>query len=1019
MKYAAPAAIIAFIFCAIAGGCVRALHYDWGRPPEEGLVVADTPSPGATPLSKRTVPASNAALPFSVSSYIKGPNCKSLWNLSARNVADCLLVEASPTPQPSRFRTEWSGVVAGHVTRPDCTVTFYADQAPVDRRTPASLIRESNGQYGFTFDVPESLWRTQDQLVAECWTFPEFGNHRGVYQVNLPSYFNSPRFRNPEDPEFFDGVGRTIHFWISPGSTRFYGITELLGDDLRLTNALGLSSLEQLARESFNVNVNFHPLYDALRDPVLHIYKYNHNVFLTLRGDLQPYATVAAASNISIVVAPIQLLRAVPTPAPSPSPSPSPVPCVQKENFCSKIVVQLRGFTVTSFPPQDPNHFSQSLGEPAELNPDGSYVWYTSAAVPTSESVQITVQPYAPASATDVHHFLAAEAKVADPLIGTLINILHSLVGVAIVAVLLFYAGFWQHDDDGANNDRGLHERYCSVLVAAAFAGVVMDAGVWLGRCLFYLYLYLNKPHSAYHPLLGFVLDSLKWTYVVGILGAALCAWLVVHYLRRWKVMGTSRYFWSACAAIFSISFLGTLYSLYELFWHYLALYQANLNSSTWTVFSDAVLAVALFAILMISFQPHLTVQLLQMKNLAAQRWTFWLVVIFLALSAAIVLPSSAYFSADYAAPEFRIDVALTEAGPYISYLAVVIPILWFLFSSKRGAVRKTLEKRWHLALLFAVLAILTGYSYLGFPVTLLLTVAAVNYIALRPNADYKKITHILEHKLDREALLDEAEAIERRAAALQGKERAFQQFTSGALNREKYDATLKEYDTFIAENKPTVEAGDQSQATALAFGIGPKPDLLANAKLFAKIAAVPATLLTILSAQTIIATLPQWHLPFFIVFVQVVGSIIGYMGAGLGFGLAYPYLRGNIGTWKALSVILALSLVILPYEFMSGSRNEYLAQVLRWLVFFGTLGVTLDVWNAHALLSKRGRRPSFGDFFNVAGGVGNFAAIATVAATVATSLLTQESRELLDSAIHHAVPAQYALPAQEAPPPQ
>jgi hypothetical protein len=95
----------------------------------------------------------------------------------------------------------------------------------------------------------------------------------------------------------------------------------------------------------------------------------------------------------------------------------------------------------------------------------------------------------------------------------------------------------------------------------------------------------------------------------------------------------------------------------------------------------------------------------------------------------------------------------------------------------------------------------------------------------------------------------------------------------------------------------------------------------------------------------------------------------------------------------------------------MSGSRPDYFAQVLRWLIFFGTLGITIDALSA----VRWKQRLNIRDLIGMAG-IGHFAAVGAVAATIITSLLTAESRDLLQLAIHHVVPAQYALPTPQEP---
>ena len=220
----------------------------------------------------------------------------------------------------------------------------------------------------------------------------------------------------------------------------------------------------------------------------------------------------------------------------------------------------------------------------------------------------------------------------------------------------------------------------------------------------------------------------------------------IFFVLRRCKVDISLRYFGGTALAIFAITFLGSLYTAIESFQRYRVLNDPSaLNASLPTVFSDAVLAIVMFALLMVSFRPDLLLDLVKIPDLDLRlfkipshlgRWLVYLSLAILAvLSASVVFPSSAYFSASYSAPEFLVDRAAQEAANYISGLAVVLPIFWFLCSGDRG-VRKAVEDKVHLAWLFAILVILTGYAYLGFPITLLLTFAAIYWIALRPNQE-------------------------------------------------------------------------------------------------------------------------------------------------------------------------------------------------------------------------------------------------------------------------------------------
>ncbi len=910
--------VVAFVICALVAGGVRAVHYGFGVN-EPGLIIVH-PAPTAPPA-----------------------------------------LQASPQVG-----------ITGSVTRPNCALTLYADDMPVVSARPSPLPAQ------FAFSLPQSLWETQNQILAEC-PLPGFPFvSRSVISVPLPKNLLANR-------RFFNAATRAVHFWVSPGSTSFYGVLELHGDDPRLTSALGLSSLDQLARQVFNINFNFHPVYDAIRSPVVRLYKNNHNIFLTLQGQLYPYAAVAGTSKINIVVSPVE-----------------PGNSIRPRNGSSKVVVQLRGLTASSFPTSALG-VSQPLGPPQQLNPDGSYVWYTSATASSPQSIQIAVRAYTLASLNDVHHLLTAAAKTADPLLEMLAGAVHALIGVAIVVILLFYAGFWRHD--------AAHERYCGIIAAAALASVLVDAGAWLGRYGYYVYLsWMGVQSAEEHRFVVYLLGALRPTFAVAQLSALVSVAATAFALRHFKVTNNVRYFLGTAGAIFGISLFGSLYRAIELHYRYVAVSSHNnLNSSMPTILSDAVLAIVLFVLLMVSFRPDLAVALFRMRA-ASRSWIYWTVVILMVLSASVTSRSLLNVSPNFAAPEFRIDAALMEAGNYIASLAVVVPVLWFLCSGNHAMLR-TVKHKGQLALAFAVLIILTGYAYLGFPVTLVLMVAGIYWIALRASDEYDVISESLESKNTRADLLTEAYDTDMCEAARRTQERFLLQFVNGSLTWEECTKRQAELEAFIRSKQASVQAGARVHATELAFGMGLETDLLANARRAALISFTPSLVLTLLATQPIIANLSAVHVPFFAVFAQTFTSVIGYMAAGLGFGLAYPYVRGKIGTVKALWVLLAISLAILPYEFMSGSRPDYMAQVLRWLIFFGTLGITIDLLSA----VRWKQRLNIRDLIGMAG-IGHFAAVGAVAATIVTSLLTAESRDLLQLAIHHVVPVQYALPTPQEP---
>lgn len=911
--------VAAFVICALFAGGVRAVHYGFGVN-ELGLIIL-RPAPTAPPALQASAPQVG---------------------------------------------------ITGYVTRPNCTLTLYADDMPIATARPSSQPAR------FAFTLPQSLWETQNQILAQC-PLPGFPFvSRSLISVPLPQNHLANR-------PFPNEATRAVHFWVSPGSTSFYGLLELRGDDPRLTSALGLSSLDQLARQVFNINFNFHPVYDALRSPVVRLYHNNHHNFLTLQGGLYPYATVAGSSKINIVVSPVE-----------------PGNSIRPRNGYSKVVVQLRGLTASSFP-TDALGVSQPLGPPQQLNPDGSYVWYTSATASSPQSIQIAVRGYTFGSLNDVHHFLTAAAKTVDPFLEMLAAAVHALIGVAIVVILLFYAGFWRHD--------AAHERYCGIIAAAALASVLVDAGAWLGRYSYYLYLSWTGVQSAEeHRFIVYLLGALRPTFAVAQLAALVSVAAIVLTLRHFKVTHNFRYFLGTAVAIFAISLFGSLYRAVELHYRYVAVNgHNNLNSSMPTIFSDAVLAIVLFVLLMVSFRPDLGAALFRTRA-TSRSWIYWTAVFVMALSASVTTRSLLNVSPNFAAPEFRIDAAVMEAGNYISSLAVVVPVLWFL-CSRNHAMLRTAKHKAQLALAFAVLIILTGYAYLGFPITLVLMVAAIYWIALRANKEYEVISESLESKNTRADLLAEAYDTDMCEAARRTQERFLLQFVNGSLTWEECTKRQAELEAFIRSKQVSVQAGERVHATELAFGMGLETDLLANARQSALISFIPSLVLTFLATQSIIANLSATHVPFFAVFAQTFTSVIGYMAAGLGFGLAYPYIRGKIGTVKALWVLLAISLAILPYEFMSGSRPDYFAQVLRWLIFFGTLGITIDALSA----VRWKQRLNIRDLIGMAG-IGHFAAVGAVAATIITSLLTAESRDLLQLAIHHVVPAQYALPTPQEP---
>jgi hypothetical protein len=1006
-----------FAICALFGGLVRALHYDFGVNEGTALVAAANHSMFFSPA-----PALPESPPLPASQYIKH-NCTVRWRTPTQSIADCL-ISNTPKPNAPPLQVLLPHVkLTGSVARQDCVVTLYADEAPVQRVAPTPPPAHSSSPYGFTLDLPQPLWVTQNQILAECEAWPRV--HRAL--IPVPAKW----FGSPQDATSYKAVGRAVHFWISPGQTTFFGVLELNGYDPRLTSTLGLASLDQLARDAFNVSINFHPVYDALKNPALRIYQNNHHLFLTLRGDLQSYGTVVGTSNISIVASPVEIARAN-----------CPPPCtVLNANLGNKIVVQFRGFSVSSFP-TDSSTFSQPLGPPREMNRDGSFVWYTSVAAGRPQSVQITVHGSALASPTDAHHLLAGYAKIADPLRQVIIDALHALVGVVIVATLLSYAGFWRDE---------AHRRYSSVALAAALASVLIDAAAYSARLGFWGSLYLWGAFPApyrdqIHRALLYLLAWLGPAFAAAAVAALIVVPATVIVLRRRQIDFSFRYFVGSVLAIFAITALGSLYTAAESFQRYLTLSATgDINALPLTIFSDAVLAIVMFALLMVAFRPDLLLELVRIPDLDLRlfkvqsnlgRWVVYLSLVILAiLSASVIFPSSVYFAASYSAPEFLVDRAAQEAANYVSGLAVVLPIFWFLCSSDRG-VRKAVEDKIHLAWLFAILIVLTGYAYLGFPITLLLTLAAIYWIALRPNreakdgaaadrkvnedaaaerkATYQAISETLDrlHKgEEQQEMFTEARDIENCVIARQTQEHFLTDFVSGSKDWDEYSKRNAELEAFIKSKDETVRAGTRAHATELAFGMGLESDLLANARRFALMSTAPALVLTLLTLQSIISNASTAHVPFFVIFAQLAISMIGYTSAGLGFGLAYPYLRGNIGTVKALWVLLALGLAILPYEFMSGSRPDYIVQLLRWLIFFGALGVWVDVISAFRLRQHLRVR----ELFSIAG-LGHLAAVGAVAGTIATSLIASESRDLLQAAIHHVVPAQYALPTIQEP---
>ncbi|MFZ0031268.1 MAG: hypothetical protein WAK84_05295, partial [Candidatus Cybelea sp.] len=625
-----------FAICALLGGIVRALHYEFGKNESTALVVVDRHSLFLSPA-----PALPQATPEPASQYLKH-NCTVRWRTPTHSIADCVIASIAPkrNARPAHVPVPHMRIT-GFVARRDCNVTLYADQAPVQRVTPppSSPPPGSSSSYGFTFDLPQPLWVTQNQIFAECES-----SWLRVHRALIPVPFQG--LGQPANASSYNAVGRAVHFWISPGQTTFYGVLELGGNDPRLTSTLGLSSLDQLAREAFNVNFNLHPVYDALKNPVLRIYKNNHHLFLTLRGDLQPYATVAGTSNISIVATPVEIARADCLP---------PSSCAAwNGNKGNKIVVQLRGFSVGSFPTDSADSpISQPLGPPGEMNRDGSFVWYTSVAAGRPQSVQIAVHGNALASPTDAHHLLAAHARIADPFLQVITDTLHALVGVVIVATLLSYAGFWRDE---------AHRRYSSVAVAAALASVLIDAAAFSARFGFWkcLGVWGNFPPqytAQIHQTITFLLVWLRPTLIAAVGAALIVVPGIFVVLRRCKLGISLRYFGGSALAIFAITFFGSWYTAVESFQRYRELNDPGALNALWpTVFSDAVLAIVMFALLMIAFRPDLLLDLVEIPDLNLGlfkipshlgRWLVYLGLAVLAvLSASVIFPNSAYFSA-------------------------------------------------------------------------------------------------------------------------------------------------------------------------------------------------------------------------------------------------------------------------------------------------------------------------------------------------------------------------------------
>ena len=512
---------------------------------------------------------------------------------------------------------------------------------------------------------------------------------------------------------------------------------------------------------------------------------------------------------------------------------------------------------------------------------------------------------------------------------------------------------------------------------------------------------HVGKALDGYPSIFALALHELTLCLPIAAVNVALCLALYV-VLKKWHYEGLTKGFAVGIAA-WSLLLIAC--------WQYAGFFDVYAKSGTFatrpvgaiavlplgTALSFAVCAAAVYFGLLVVLRPDKVVEALPIS--ATLRWiTAGLLALFLAGCSLWLVPI-AQFDGTHLQPAINVfdSLQMMSALEALSSLAPIAAIMLFLVAASAADVRNWTGAAWSLALVLSSVVANADFYY-GLPLEWACCFGALLIVGSRSASYVKAVQVFRTDAMPKENVFDLAWIAREVRRASSEIRKAEADLVAGSLASDAYAARIRDLQTFIGWSKDRMAAVSGIAAESLAFGLGPYQSDLANGRLGAAMGAAVGVVLGLVNENPFPDLGPVPMLGFA---ANWIDWILGTATLGFGFGYYFPYLRGGSGATKSLILALVAGISFSPYWFFVQLRIDSIREMLELVATLGAIGLAFD----YITMRLAGRTWAFKQVLELAG-LGNLGAAGAVLATIATSLITSELREVVETGVKSALPA-------------
>jgi hypothetical protein len=640
------------------------------------------------------------------------------------------------------------------------------------------------------------------------------------------------------------------------------------------------------------------------------------------------------------------------------------------------LVLTVSGFSVTDYAVLDNNSEGRGTQLPSTFWPNGTAVWYGSLS--SGHTYHLTLARDTPKTVTDIREIL----RQAPPLPWSAWNLPVGVLQLLILAALILGLFFVLRSGDEANGVAAL----LGVLLADTCINLLARISFQLGALLF---LHGSAPGVPLpHPW--------PWAFYGATMACAVGAvvFLGTYSFDRFKVPGARKPFVFTIVASGVVVVTATCLS----FTASPSLFTISASPTMLLVLRGSCNALA-FALLLIQFRPDVFITLLTRRRILR----FGLLtasLLFFSICAIVisptVLPDNLHPIGLYSPLFITVDVSLfaKSLAPLLFAITMVLPGV----SNPKGHPWENRERR--LALFLTVLFVGYSYVFIGIPMGLIFSFLAIRFIAIR-SEQIHEIDAAVAYRDENVVAPSDIVSLKdiRRAASAQLALR--DSFLNNQISGATYERRSADLEAFGKSLARALGPSAAYEKWILGYEFGPGRSLLENGRWGAIVGLAAGVTMALFQSHVILTTFSDGHMVIFDSFAVLALTMLRAVPAGFALGFTLPYLRGNMASTKGLVVAFALCIALLPYDFFQYSAYEALSESLHLLLLFGVIGLALDLLTAIRLARSLPLR----QLLDVTG-LGNLTATAAVTASIMVSLITQESRALLDVAVQNATVA-------------